>query len=470
MAYGIPKLLKTRKDIATKPGELADESSEFGVKASSMTDEVKNLAGNAITGTKNLVTGLATNPSTAPYTGIAESPSEVPVSGIFPGGLWPAYAAALPAGIIGGASLANWLTNKTRKQMLDRKKHQLQTQFSTLLSGTPKTASARMLDYMADEYCTEKKAWGAGATGLLITALGLSGLAGWEGGRAAGKRINPDYTKRQEIEKALKTKSKSQPITFNVDPTTDREEFAAGPKPVSQLANEEYRLPMVLPNRRKNMLPEHDEALDFGKLSSLRKAAGWRDYVPQAAKNLYHNATADYGGAVKGLQQGMQQMQGNVNQITQEVRPAIQDFRTTTKNIGQAVSDIGAPFRYLGNAARGFRDYMKPLSSMLMSGLAGLPQMAANGLHSMGIGQAAQGTPQAPAIAATKPAVTPTQPAVAPVTAPVGASQVPPTPQSQIPGVVQNQLQAPAPVTGPRINPSEPFKTGDAAAMIAPRK
>jgi len=134
------------------------------------------------------------------------------------------------------------------------------------------------------------------------------------------------------------------------------------------------------------------------------------------AKNIQESLSG-LGATGAGLSDRLGKMEGRVGK-----------FMDTAEG---TMKDIRAPFQYLGNAARGVRDYMKPLSSMLMSGLAGLPQMAANGLHSMGIGQAAQ----APAVAGTKPAVTPiAQPAAAPLTqmqaqqaasVPVTANQAP---------------------------------------------
>lgn len=562
LARGIPKLLKTREAIKKSPEETETEMA--GIKAADVTEvgrsvgDVLGRVTSAVVGAlhpvdatvgavKGLGSALAESSATNSYSGIDASPMNAPAGHLPPGSLWPFAAAAVPLGAYGGVELAKWLTNSIRSKMLARKKQQVQEQFSKLLSGSDKSAGAILLEGMANEF--DKQATiGAAVTGAGLTGAALLAALGFAGGRALGKKYNPDYTQRKDIEKALKTKVKGQPLTFQVEEPADGDYEAASA--ISPLAGDVYKLPMALPNRRKNMLDNPDESLMLNKLGSLRKLAGdpvavqpkapvatgteqrlaarggkflpnteglptnyatnllttlgsqgtqvlgapFRFMGSQAAEgalgvarntpegkkvmeliNEAPGALRNVGTAAGAVTNTANTIRGAVPGIADTINQAGKDFGAASKNVGTAAGQMGhtaeeagKPIAYINEKARQFGDWISPLSNMLMSGLAGLPQMAANGINSFTGGSTGGVTPGATA-GPKQPTTVPKSAPIAPqgtatTQAPAVAPSTPAAAPAAPPAVASNQ---PANRAAGQTNegPAVKFTSGDARAI-----
>ena len=244
LAKGIPKLLKTRKALATpeaEEGDLIDlEKDATWPQEQSAWDKITEVAGNMVNKGVAAATGTA-------WGEIPKRPDLAQLGSLPPGSLWPLYAGIPVAAGVAGSSLVDKLSDKVRSHMIMRKKRKIQKQFEGMLQGEPKMAAANLLEKLATSY--EKQALLPEATGAAITLgtllAGIGGTAGYH----MGKMYSPGAVKKKALEEALRRKSKDRPLVMRVEPT-DYEDAYAEPQSASALDKAEFSIPMRMPNRQ----------------------------------------------------------------------------------------------------------------------------------------------------------------------------------------------------------------------------
>ena len=433
-AYGIPKLLHARNALNKRTRMPPDEMELIGLDKESGWPGV--LGEKVVAGAKAFGSGM----SNAVYSGIPEQPLDAQGPfGLPPGSLYPLAAGVPIATFAGGAALANWMANKSRKQMLLKRKRELQKQFGNMLEG--KSAAAIFLNKAADAY--EKKSFSITGTGLAL--LGGATVAGGLGGYEIGKRIHPNAVKRRMLEEALKKRDKNKTMQFRLIPTTG-DMANEGPAPISGLNKDMYTLPVHLPSNRKNTLGTED-AMGLDKVSTLRKIADWR-HPSTWLDSLNPNTTMNDPNFQNLMADKM------MNKFT--ASPVGQQFAATAKSLGGAgqrvdefMSHVNPWVKNLHDAGswmKGkFNEYIRPIGQQLM---AGIPMLAGM----LGSQQKAPPTPPPEGQTNTAAPVVEKGPAPA---VPTVAPQLQPPPQQNVqpnqPFVPQPVKVNPVPMPGPVI-------------------
>jgi len=432
-AHGIPKLLRTKKEL--KPESSEPEALKIAEckSAGETMDAIMRFLGQA-----GAEAGKATAAETEHqmYGGIPKTPAGAPGPfGLPPGSLWPAYVAAPALAAYGGGKLVNWLTNKTRNKMIERRKRELQREFQESLSGA-KTASVHLIDRMADAWMS-KKAFGFGEklTGAsLLLALGLAGIGG-TGGYALGKRNNPSVARRKTLEDALKRKSKEKPLTLQFEPTEGDEVAYETPEPISELSRDVYNLPIQL-NQRRQMFESHDPALELSKLGALRKYADLTDWLKGTIKDV---ATENAGPVLRSVRKNYAEpllaTNARLNAMMDKAEPAV----TAAGNAADAWS------KFKGGIGKGWEG-MKGMGKQLLSNIPGL-------MEALGQGEQKDAPDEPSATSAAESAPKTVENVAAPAVAPAPEVPVQPAP------VVAPVQPAPVAPVQPPTSMGEPMKT-----------
>lgn len=354
----LPKMLALKKEIpqgAEKEAQAATTATTADSNPlSKLLAKVKGTAGKA-------------------WAPLPKSVWDVPFLGMHGGG-----RIAAPALAIGGALAADravdWLTDRSRKRKVEKRREELRKQFNELLidgdENTEKIAAlTEWIDEAAESFDKEAVSPAALITPLMVALMGIGGYSGFQVGKELRKRTDPGRVRLAALQHAIKAKSRKRPLSLQIEAVAP-EEVEDADTLTSTLSPAEATTGYPVKSEEPEVMPkgEYDEAFDLTKLSAADILMGEKvsQYVqgrglgrPGAAiGNLAYEAPGRLKSLLgRGLQfagrnisegAGVPKMREDINRLTGEVAGAKgqlaeyeERYRKPIQQAAQGVANVG---------------------------------------------------------------------------------------------------------------------------------